>query len=546
MRLRCFTGRHSGLRQALRIGAGLTFLVAAHATAQSGCVAPHSLQIQPGTPPDAAAYAQLGSWFAGRRKFSCAADAFRKAAAMQPDSAQYSYLLGLSLSSAGQPKEAIAALRASLRSDPGSVQAHLALATTLDQSGAQTEAETEWRFALAHDSDSALALESLSRDLLADQNYSAVISLLRPRRAAGALSDKLAIDLSVALSKSGLLQDASDLLRAQLQLHPQSLPVAEAMAGALMLQSRFEEAVEVLGPLAHRNASDMPTQLLYFRTLVLAHKPDAEALGERLLRLDPHQWELLYLVGLLRQQAGDTTAAKRYFAASVAANPGYADSHYRLGVEMAKLGDNADAKEQLDKAMALGLQAPEAHFELAKVLRAVGDASAAQQQLGLYQQELQKQASRAQAAEKAQQASEAEAAGNLQQAIADYRDAVAVDPGEPVLAYKLAMALDKAADHGGERAALEQAIQADPHMALAQNQLGYLDSLDGNTEGAIQHFQLAVQADPSYSKAWLNLAATLCLESKWTDAKDALGHVLALDPTNAPANELLQRINQAQ
>ena len=150
------------------------------------------------------------------------------------------------------------------------------------------------------------------------------------------------------------------------------------------------------------------------------------------------------------------------------------------------------------------------------------------------------------ASAKYHQANQAQAAGNYSQAAGYYREALSVDPMEPLLAYKLAMALDKTGDLAGERTALEQAIKDNPQMAVAQNQLGYLDFSAGNTESAVRQFQSAVQADPGFTKAWMNLAAALCVQSKWEDARSALGHVLELDPGSAPAHELIQRIDSIE
>ncbi|MGC2163289.1 MAG: tetratricopeptide repeat protein, partial [Silvibacterium sp.] len=191
----------------------------------------------------------------------------------------------------------------------------------------------------------------------------------------------------------------------------------------------------------------------------------------------------------------------------------------------------------------LGYSKPEVHFELARVLQALGDATSAQEQFRLYQQSLRAQSDQTQAAGQAALADKALAAGRLQQAVALYRNALTIDPNEPLLAYKLAMALNQTGDIAGERAALEHAIQLNPHFALAQNQLGYLDVQNDDTKSAELHFRLAVQADPGYANAWMNLAATLYLESEWKEAKDAISHVLLLDPADPRAKQLNEQLD---
>ena len=523
--------------------------------ARAACTAPENLAKELRVTPDAATYAALGSWYADHEQFGCAVETFHKVVTLEPNSARYGYLLGLSLFSDGQLTDAVAPLRRSLQLDPDLAQTHLLLGKVLDSSNLRSSAELEWRLALARDPKSSLALESLSYDLLADRNYSDVIQLLAPispnsDRAHGALTDTLAVNLAAAYSSSGLSEDAAGLLQKRLRANPASLQLAEALSGVLILESRFQDAVVVLSAVANRHPQDLLAQILLLQTLVLAHDPGAEALGQKLLISAPKNWELLYFMGMLHQQGDDYAAARDYFERSIAANPGNADTHYRLGVVLVSLKDEAKnetvARQEFERSISLGLDTPEVHFALAKALRAQGEADGAQQQLKLYQQRLKAQAARAQAAAKAQQGDLAAAANNPQQTVADYREALALDPQESLLAYKLAMALDQTGDKAGERTALRQAVDLDPHMALAQNQLGYLDVSDGDATAAVQHFQLAVGADPGFSKAWTNLAATLCLQARWVEAREALHHAFALQTDDATAKALLQQINAMQ
>jgi len=530
----------------------IAFLFATALQTQAACTAPANLAKELRATPNAGTYAALGSWYADHQQFGCAIETFRKTTVLEPNSARYQYLLGLSLYSDGQFTNAVVPLKRSLQLDPDLTQTHLLLGKVLDSSNVRPSAELEWQLALARDPKSTLALEGLSRDLLADHNYSGVIQLLAPvplnsGAASGALTDPLAVDLAAAYSSSGQPEDAAALLQERLRTNPTSLQLAEALSGVLILESRFQDAVAALSGLASQHPQDLHAQILLLQTLVLAHDPGAETLGQKLLTSAPKEWELLYFMGMLHQQGDDYAAARDYFERSVAANPGNADAHYRLGVVLSSLKgeakDETTARQELEKSITLGLDTPEVHFALAKALRALGDAGGAQQQLSLYQQRLKAQAARAQAADKAQQGDQAAAAGNPQQTVANYREALALDPQEPVLAYKLAMALDKTGDKVGERTALRQAVDLNPHMALAQNQLGYLDASDGDDDAAVQHFQLAVGADPGFRQAWMNLAASLCLQAKWVEAREALTHVFALGGDDASAKALLQQID---
>ncbi len=163
----------------------------------------------------------------------------------------------------------------------------------------------------------------------------------------------------------------------------------------------------------------------------------------------------------------------------------------------------------------------------------------------LYQQLKQARSDKVQAAGKAEEGDQAMAAGDAAQAATLYREALQADPDEALLAYKLSRALDKLKDIAGERTALERAIQLNPNLAEAENQMGYLAARGGDAAQAEGCFRAAVRASPSYVVAWINLAATLADEAKWQDARQALGHALEVDPDNADARKLSQALAEA-
>ena len=117
---------------------------------------------------------------------------------------------------------------------------------------------------------------------------------------------------------------------------------------------------------------------------------------------------------------------------------------------------------------------------------------------------------------------------------------------EPLLSYKLARALDKSNDLVNEKVALQRAIQLNPNLAEAQNQMGYLTARGGDAGSAETYFRAAIQASPSYVSAWINLAATLASETKWQDALEAVNHALTIDPSNAEVRQLQQAIQAAK
>jgi tetratricopeptide (TPR) repeat protein len=495
--------------------------------------------------PTAEAYSNLGAWFGDRKQFDCAAGAYESAARLEPDSATHAYLWGLSLYSAGQLQKATEPLRRAEHLNPSDIRSFLVLGAVLEQMKKPADAETEWRAALAIDPDSETALDTLSHDLIVDRDFTSVLALLGKPAREGKRSSTQDLNLGMAYAKTGQLDKAAKVLREGLNNDPDSLPLANELSVVLVLLSRVDEAVAVLDLAIARHPNDENTQVMYLRTLVTNNVPTAPQVGPKLLLAFPHNWEVLSLNGRLEFEDGKLQPARTHLEEAVALKPDDARSHKELGLVLSQLQDLPHAKQQLEQAIAQGDPEPETLYTLANVLRGLGQTEDSKKEFALYQKSKKAQSDRKQAAGKAEQGDQMMAAGDPAKAAALYREAIASDPDEALLAYKLAMALEKTNDLAGEKTELQRAILLNPHLAEAQNQLGYLAVRSGDAAQAENYFHTAIHASPSYTPAWINLAATLASQAKWQEAKDAVGHALEIDPDNARARELSQALASA-
>jgi Flp pilus assembly protein TadD len=144
----------------------------------------------------------------------------------------------------------------------------------------------------------------------------------------------------------------------------------------------------------------------------------------------------------------------------------------------------------------------------------------------------------------ASQGDEDLAGGKVQEAIGHYREACNKDPGKAGFKYKLAIALHHSGDNEGERKQLEEAIKLDPNLARAQKQLGHLLARSGDAAGAIEHFQMAVHAAPAWTEAWINLAVELAIQTRFTEAREAVAMALRLEPGNEKAQKLSDQLDR--
>jgi Flp pilus assembly protein TadD len=529
-----------------RIFAGMLIWLVAASQAYSSCTAPAAMKAPLASKPSAEGYAELGTWFADRKQFVCAAQAFAAAVKLQPASASLTYMWGLSLYSAGDMQGALGPLRSAGSLTTSDARPHLLLGSALDQTGQTAGAEAEWRAALAIDSSSPEALDGLSRDLVKDKDYAGAIALLEQPALRNQLTPLQSVNLGMAYARTLQLKEASNVLREGLKAAPDSLSLADELSVVLVLLDRADEADKVLSEALARHPGDLNTEILYLRVLVSRKSEKAPELGRKLLLTAPQNWEVLYLNAQLEMREGQLALARTYLEQSIALKPDYFQTQNALGNVLSRLNDFAMAKEHLEKAIALGDTDPAVRYELARVLQNLGEVKPAQEKMRIFQEMRKAESDRTLAVGRIDEGDKALAAGNGAQAVTLYREALANDPDEARLNYKLAKALDKTGDFVSERAVLQRTIELNPNLAEAQNQMGYLAAKNGDDAQAESCFRAAVQASPSYLVAWVNLAATLAGEAKWQDAKQALAKALEIDPNNSQARRLNQVISTAQ
>ena len=509
----------------------------------ASCVGPAPLEARVHSHPDAEVYAALGVWFGEHHRSECAAQTFQAGLKLEPNSPRLSYLLGLSLYTAGKLQESVTPLRHAVELDPKNEKAHLLLASALSGLNRGNEAFFEWQAALRINSNSKMALDGIAKTLLAAGDNDTVIAQLASMQ----LDENLAQDLAIAYGRAGQLDKAADTLSQELKTYPDSTALTASLVSVYVKQLRLEEADKLAEQLARRNPRNLEAQRVYLQELVFNGKNQtAVPMARKLLAQAPHDADFLYLNGVVERAIGEFTAARKHLEEAEKLDPNRYSIHFKLGCTLEQLEDYEGAKAQLQKAIELDPAQLESRVELAKVLRKLGETEAAKQQLLLYQNQLEETSNGAVAAQKSTQAAEAARAGDKQQAVSLYREAIAAVPNDAGLQYRLAQVLSDLNDTKGERTALEQAVKIDPAFALAQYQLGYLDSLDGDTADAEQRLRMAIKASPGYVQAWLALAATLARESRVPEALQAVDSALKIAPDSREALELRKNLAAAQ
>jgi tetratricopeptide (TPR) repeat protein len=98
--------------------------------------------------------------------------------------------------------------------------------------------------------------------------------------------------------------------------------------------------------------------------------------------------------------------------------------------------------------------------------------------------------------------------GHLDDAIAAYRQCVALEPDYPNARYHLGVALGDVEQYDEAIGHLHAVLTKEPERAEAYNSLGYLASLRGQPYQAVAYYERAIALHPHYAQAHVNLGMT--------------------------------------
>jgi len=553
---------------------------AATAQATAGCKGPDRLEQPVTSHPSPGAYEALGSWFASQQQFSCAISAFRSAIRLDPNSWESHYDIGVALLASGNAKEAAHELQTASGLKPGSPQILLPLGAALSDLNEQDQAIEAFKDVLKVDPQSVKALDGLTQALIAEKRYTAAIAALKNAPA----DEVLQLNLAVAYSKNGNLDDALKTVSAIVKEHPTYAKGHLNLGIVYTQQNRFGEAALEFQEALRLDPSDDVARLSYVKALVVLAQFEAAApVIREYTQRHPHEFDSLYFSGVVEKGLGNNAEAEKFLRQAVTIDPNYFDARYSLGFVLAHLGRPAEARPELEAALKLEPDSSKVRYQLASVLRALGLKDEANRELSAFQQQKEEGVKQTAAMVKANQANQDLQSGDPQKAAALYRESIAEDPANARTFYNLALALDQIPDYRGEREALEKAISLDtklapphnqlgllelqaneaadaesqfkmaidldPEYAEAQNNLGVLLGQQGKSSEAEQLFRRATENNPQYGQAFANLGLILASESRFPEASQALASAVQLDPKNTSAMSaygmILVRLNRA-
>ncbi|MGO9486752.1 MAG: tetratricopeptide repeat protein, partial [Rhodomicrobium sp.] len=125
--------------------------------------------------------------------------------------------------------------------------------------------------------------------------------------------------------------------------------------------------------------------------------------------------------------------------------------------------------------------------------------------------------------------------GDYDRAIADYDQAISLNPQYATAYYSRGLAYYNKGDYDRAIADYDQAIRLDPKYALAYNNRGFVYNITGDYDRAIADYDQAIRLDSKYVFAYNNRGNAYVSKGEYNRAIADFDHALAIDPNYQPA-----------
>jgi len=289
-----------------------------------------------------------------------------------PHQPEYFYSLGVVLSNAGRPDQAIPCYQQALRMNPAFVEAHYNLGNALAMMGDFASAIECYRRTLQIRPDFERAKMNLARAYndrgAMDHRSGRIDAAIEAYRQAIELAPEFADALSNlgnALGAKGQWPEAIELCRRALALRPDYAQAWFNLANALRETGKTDEAID-----GYRRAVELKPDFVEAQGnlgVALASRgkvDEAIACHEKALALRPGSAEAHSKLAVALVEAGRLNDAVSHGRSAVQIDPNSAEACHALGMALAETGQVAKAIELYQRAIALRPDFAEAHNSL--------------------------------------------------------------------------------------------------------------------------------------------------------------------------------------
>lgn len=354
-----------------------------------------------------------------------APEQFNKAYALTPDDPEVAFAMGKAMSDAGKDEQAVSIFEHAVKLAPKSVAMHYQLALVLQRVNRVPEAVELFKQVIAAEPKNVDALTNLGMAMAQAHNATEGIPYLKRAIVLNGQVTTAHQDLAAAYIQVNRIDEAVAELKTAIKLSPDSPELHYDLGTAYKLQDDAKDAIPEL---------------------------------ETAEKLNPTGYEPAYVLGLLYMQVARYAEAAQQLEVSLKLHPQNGEGWATLGSVYNKLDRLPEAVAALREAIRQMPDHSDSHLILASVLVKQNDVAAASAERKVAA-DLMRQHMNLQRAEVATNSGKSLLeGGKLDDAIVQFRDALAFDPKYVEAHLKLAEALEKqgkAAEAAAERAQAE-------------------------------------------------------------------------------------------
>jgi tetratricopeptide (TPR) repeat protein len=374
-----------------------------------------------------------------------------------------------------------------------------------------------------------------------EKDASQMLGDLRAARVELAVHPKSAeahFSLGVALQTLGESDAASHAFDEALSLDAK-LPRAWYQKGVLSAdKERWSEAEELFRRALASSEDFLPARLGLAEMLIRTGDFDGATRElKSALSLDAKNAGAHYGLGLVYLQNGALDDAAAEFRKALELRPGDTDSQQRLADVYLLQRKWTEAAALLRQVVAAKPRSAEAATALGTALENEGDRRASQEQFARARQLMRDETNLLRAKGESNFGVALRNENKLPEAVAAFHRALDDAPAFCEAHDDLGAVLWLLKDYAAGMAESEAAVQCDPGLASARNNLGVaLLYYKQDRDHAIEQFRAAIAAKPGFALAHLNLAKTLASEQQFGEAESEFRQAIALAPEIAAAH----------
>jgi tetratricopeptide (TPR) repeat protein len=460
---------------------------------------------------------------------------------------QVHFTLGLLLASAKQYKAAQLELEQanSLRPETFEILHNLGQAYLRGKDYAKADLTLNRALKLKPDSVDTLYLLA---QVCSDQSrpLDALELLVRARKLAPDNPDVIFLAARVSMTQN-YYEDAIPLLESGIKIAPQRPDLHAALGESYFMSGKVEKAIDEFKTLIALEPSARSYTFMGLSYRHLGRFDEALKYFNEGLKLNPRDAACLFNVGFIEERQGNSVRADEFFQRALRSNPDFSEALLELANLRMKDKKYAEAADLLRRYVKVSRDAATGYYKLAMVERALHQTAAAERDLSVFQTLSKNSPSGPMPYQHLfdylNNRSELSPQARSQLDLTELNEQIKKHPGQSQDLYLLAETYLKLGDVEKANDTIAQLNQISANDYRTQTGVGVLLARYRLYDGAIQHFQAALRANPDSDDVKFDLANAYFHKGKYQDALAAAQTISAAGQRDDSALALLGDIN---